>query len=61
MGKLEQRLAELNALVAQDDFYGEAYKARRPDILAEHGELGKSLSTCEEDWLQLQEQLEALS
>src|SRR5699024_6464110 len=54
------RLEELNALIADPDFYSDARRDERMHLLAEHGELSKSHQTLEEQWLELQEQLESL-
>lgn len=55
------RLDELNQRIADPDFYGDAHRDERVRVLAEHGELSKRLNTLEEQWLELQEQLDALT
>lgn len=60
MDQQRARLTELDELMADPEFYGEAYKDERPALLMEHGELSKSLDDNEESWLQLQEKIEAM-
>jgi len=60
MEKQRARQQELDALIADPDFYGDARRDERVRVLAEHGELAKRLESAEERWLQLQEELEAL-
>ncbi|MBV6271780.1 ATP-binding cassette domain-containing protein [Alcaligenaceae bacterium CGII-47] len=60
MSRQTQRLEALNALIADPAFYTDAHKATRPLLLAEHGELSKSHQALEDNWLQIQEELEAL-
>ncbi|MHA3902379.1 ABC-F family ATP-binding cassette domain-containing protein [Castellaniella sp. WN] len=60
MAKAQARLAELDALMADPDFYTDAHKDARPGLMAEHGELNKALQGHEEDWLDLQTEIEAL-
>jgi len=60
MQRTQTRLAELNARMAQPDFYTDAQRLARPALLAEHGELSKHNLELEERWLDLQEQLQAL-
>ncbi|HEX7385914.1 MAG TPA: ATP-binding cassette domain-containing protein [Castellaniella sp.] len=60
MTKTQLRLAEINALMAQADFYADAWKDKRPGLLTEHGELTKALQTHEDDWLEIQSEIEAL-
>lgn len=60
MSSAQARLAELDALMADPDFYTDAHKDTRPGLMAEHGELGKALQRQEEEWLDLQTELEAL-
>ncbi|HEY9572216.1 MAG TPA: ATP-binding cassette domain-containing protein [Pusillimonas sp.] len=56
-----QRLQTLDALIADPDFYSEARREERLKVLEEHGELSKRHATLEEQWLEIQEELEALS
>lgn len=60
MDQQRQRLAELDTLMADPDFYGDAYANQRPQLLIEHGELNKQLENNEENWLMLQEQIELI-
>ncbi len=60
MARAEARLKEIDARIADPDFYTDAHKDVRPGLLAEHGELSKAHQALEEDWLQVQEDLEAL-
>ena len=60
MTRAQSRLAELNALMAQPDFYTDAWRDQRPKLLTEHGELTKTLQASEDDWLQIQSEIEAL-
>lgn len=55
-----QRLAALDVLIADPDFYSEARRDERIKLLGEHGELVKRHGALEEQWLELHEQLEAL-
>lgn len=55
-----QRLATLDELMADPDFYGDSYKDQRPTLLLEHGELSKQLDDNEESWLVLEEQMEKI-
>ncbi|MDN5841937.1 MAG: ATP-binding cassette domain-containing protein [Alcaligenaceae bacterium] len=58
--RLSARRAEIDTLIADPTFYTDAYKDTRPGLLAEHGELGKAHDALEEDWLTIQEELEAI-
>lgn len=58
MDQCRQRLQELDALMADPNFYSDSYKEQRPALLAEHGELNKKLEQAEEQWLEWQEQIE---
>lgn len=60
MEQQQQRLDELDSLIADPAFYEDAYKQERPERLAEHGELNKSLAELEEQWLALHEQIEQI-
>jgi ATP-binding cassette subfamily F protein 3 len=55
-----ERLHVLDQLIADPDFYSEARRTERLQVLNEHGELTKKMNELEEQWLQLQEELEAL-
>lgn len=60
MEQQRQRIAELDTLMADPDFYGDAYKDNRPQLLIEHGELSKQLDENEEKWLALHEKIELI-
>ncbi|MFC4297825.1 ABC-F family ATP-binding cassette domain-containing protein [Castellaniella hirudinis] len=60
MAKAQARLAELDTLMADPDFYTDSHKDTRPGLMAEHGELSKALQNHEEDWLEIQTEIEAL-
>ena len=62
--ELEQaqtKIAKLDALIADPDLYSEARRQERVSSLAEHGELTKRAGQLEEQWLELQTELEALT
>jgi ATP-binding cassette subfamily F protein 3 len=59
MEKLRARLDVLDGLIADADLYSDARRAERQKVLAEHGELGKRMAEQEEQWLTLQEAMEA--
>ena len=62
MEKARSRLAELDALIADPDFYSdESRRAQRQKVMAEHGELNKRAGELDEQWLAIQEELEALA
>lgn len=61
MTKIRQRLDELDARIADPEFYTDRYRDERPALLAEHGEQGKRMNELEERWLELQEELESLA
>ncbi|MGB6104741.1 MAG: ABC transporter, partial [Pusillimonas sp.] len=61
MERAGQRLQELNALIADPDFYSDARRDERLKVLEEHGELSKKHAQLEEEWLTLQEEVEALT
>nr|WP_255701958.1 ATP-binding cassette domain-containing protein [Bordetella sp. LUAb4] len=60
MEKARVRLAALDALVADADLYTDARRTERQQVMSEHGELSKQLETQEEEWLMLQEEIEAI-
>lgn len=60
MEKASQRIATLDAVIADPDFYTDERRNERVTLLAEHGELSKKHSDFEEQWLELQEALEAI-
>jgi len=55
------RLQALDALIADPEFYSEARRDERLKVLEEHGDLSKRHALLEEQWLNIQEELEALS
>ncbi|MDS1141321.1 ATP-binding cassette domain-containing protein [Pusillimonas sp. SM2304] len=61
MERCGQRLQALNTLIADPDFYSDARRDERLKVLEEHGELSKKQAQLEEQWLALQEELEALA
>lgn len=61
MDTQRNRIEEIDTLMADPDFYGEAYKDSRPALLMEHGELSKALEDNENSWLELQEAIEAIN
>ena len=61
MEKTRLRLAELDALIADPDFYAdESRRNERKQVMTEHGEQSKHAADLDEQWLALQEELEAL-
>jgi ATP-binding cassette subfamily F protein 3 len=60
MSKTAARLQELDALIADPDFYSDARRDERIKLISEHGELSKRHEQLEEEWLELQEAMEAL-
>jgi len=60
MARAEARLKDIDAQIADPDFYTDAHKETRPALLAEHGELSKAHQALEDDWLQVQEAIEAI-
>ena len=60
MEKARQRLQALDALIADPDFYSDARRTERQQVMAEHGELAKTLVELEEQWLEIQESLETI-
>ncbi|WP_017525122.1 ABC-F family ATP-binding cassette domain-containing protein [Pusillimonas noertemannii] len=60
MERDRKRLDELDALIADPEFYSDARRDERLAVLAEHGELSKRMDALEEEWLLLQEELEGL-
>ena len=61
MEKTRLRLAELDALIADPDFYAdESRRVERKQVMTEHGELSKRAGELDDEWLAIQEALEAL-
>ena len=61
METAQARIAQINALIADESFYSDARRDERVKVLAEHGELTGAAETLEEEWLQLHEAIDALS
>lgn len=55
-----QRLAVLDNAIADADLYSDERRDERLQVLAEHGELSKRHGELEDEWLGLQEELEAI-
>ncbi|HEY9279868.1 MAG TPA: ATP-binding cassette domain-containing protein [Eoetvoesiella sp.] len=60
MQQARERLQILDGLIADPEFYGDARRDERLKVLSEHGELTKKVNELEEQWLELQEELEEL-
>ncbi|NYT82989.1 ATP-binding cassette domain-containing protein [Alcaligenaceae bacterium] len=60
MEKTGNRLAALDALIADPGLYADERRDERLKALEEHGDLSKKHTQLEEKWLSLQEELEAL-
>lgn len=58
--KVQSKLATLDALIADPELYSESRRQERVSSLAEHGELTKRAGQLEEQWLELQSELETL-
>jgi len=58
--QVQAKIAKLDTLIADPDLYSEARRQERVSSLAEHGELTKRAGQLEEQWLELQTELEAL-
>jgi ATP-binding cassette subfamily F protein 3 len=54
------KIAKLDELIADPELYSESRRQERVTSLAEHGELTKRAVQLEEQWLELQTELEAL-
>jgi len=61
MESAARRLEALDALIADPDFYTDERRDERRKALEEHGELSKRQQELEEQWLEIQEELEALA
>ncbi|MGH8813394.1 MAG: ATP-binding cassette domain-containing protein, partial [Advenella sp.] len=61
METAQARIAQINVLIADENFYSDARRDERVAVLAEHGELTATAETLEEEWLQLHESIEALT
>ncbi|CAM3443341.1 ATP-binding cassette domain-containing protein [Bordetella sputigena] len=60
MAKVRTRLDALDALIADADLYSDARRSERQKVMSEHGELAKRMDELEEQWLELQEAIEAV-
>lgn len=60
MDSASTRLAELDALIAEAGLYSDERRDERLRVLNEHGELTKRHEALEEEWLTLQEEIEAI-
>jgi ATP-binding cassette subfamily F protein 3 len=60
MEKVRARLEALNGLITDTDLYSDTRRAERQKVMSEHGEVGKRLNELEEQWLALQEAIEAV-
>src|SRR5690606_5313395 len=60
MDSAAARMAELDAIIADPELYGDERRDERLRVLSEHGELTRRHGELEEDWLTLQEALEAV-
>lgn len=61
MIKSQKRLEEIDLLIADESFYADERRDERVKVLNEHGELSKRHNELEEEWLMLQEEIEALA
>lgn len=57
---VQTKIAKLDTLIADPDLYSDSRRQERVTSLAEHGELTKRANQLEEQWLELQTELEAL-
>lgn len=60
MDALEREISALDQKIADPDFYSDAFRAERATTMTRHGELSKRHSALEEQWLELQTELESL-
>lgn len=60
MDATAQRMAELDKVIADADLYSDERREERLQVLSEHGELTRRHAELEENWLELQEGLEAI-
>ncbi len=61
MDSARQRIQEIDLLIADPGFYSDERREERIKALSEHGELAHTVAELEEQWLELQEKLEALA
>lgn len=57
---LESKIAELDGLMAAEDFYDEENKSEMGRVISEHGILTAKKNEVEEEWLLLNEEIEAI-
>ncbi len=60
METLRTRLNALDAVIADAGLYADERRAERQQVMAEHGELTKRMASHEEQWLELQQELEEI-
>ena len=60
MDALAREISALDQKIADPDFYSDAFRADRATTMTRHGELSKRHSALEEQWLELQTELESL-
>jgi ATP-binding cassette subfamily F protein 3 len=58
--QVQAKITKLDSLIADPELYSEDRRQERVASLAEHGELTKRVGQLEEQWLELQTELEAL-
>ncbi len=59
--QVQTKISTLDALIADPDLYSDTRRQERLTSLAEHGELTKRANLLEEQWLELQTELETLT
>lgn len=60
MDTLSKEIGALDQKIADPDFYSEAFRAERATTMSRHGELTKRHAALEEEWLEIQTELESL-
>ncbi|MDE1711582.1 ATP-binding cassette domain-containing protein, partial (plasmid) [Chromobacterium amazonense] len=60
MDKLSQEKAQLETFLSSSEAYDEANKLKLADSVKRQGEVASRLAVVEEEWMEVQEQLEAL-
>lgn len=58
--KHQHQLEELNVIMSLDDFYTDAMREQRSEIIEKHGIVSKNIDDLEEQWLVLNEELETI-
>ncbi|MCD4486760.1 ATP-binding cassette domain-containing protein [Chromobacterium vaccinii] len=61
MDKLSQEKSQLETFLSSSDAYGDANKQKLADSVRRQGEVAARLEVVEEEWMEVQEQLEALA